>query len=182
MMVSMGAAARPDRFGWERREATPAEYRAMANPLRLRIIRLCLYEARTNKELADALGMEPASTLHHVRLLVETGFLEPTETRPGPRGSTEKPYRSTGKSWSLEAPRDASEEEWLAVHDAVRDELQQVGFGRQITGARLGLKLSRERVEELRQHIERWVNELADTDPDEDGDHVGLYVVLHELD
>jgi predicted ArsR family transcriptional regulator len=154
----------------------------MANPLRLRIIRLCLYEPHTNKEIADALDMEPASTLHHVRLLVETGFLEPTATRPGPRGSTEKPYRSTGKSWNLEAPQDAHDEEWLAVHEAVRQEMQRAGFDKQRYGARLGLKLSAERAAQLGERIKELVEELAEADPDDDGDVYGLYITLHELD
>jgi DNA-binding transcriptional ArsR family regulator len=84
-----------------RREASPDEFKAMAHPLRLRILRSCLHEALTNKEIADRLDQDPATTLHHVRLLVRTGFLEAGETRTGARGSREKPYRATGKSWVL---------------------------------------------------------------------------------
>jgi len=36
----------------KKRQATAAEAKALANPLRLRILRLCLDEALTNKELA----------------------------------------------------------------------------------------------------------------------------------
>ena len=43
MLLSMGGRQRPGR-----REATPEELKAMAHPLRLRILRLCLHDALTN--------------------------------------------------------------------------------------------------------------------------------------
>ena len=75
----------------KRRPATIEEARALSNPLRLRILRLCLDRALTNKELAGRLGRDPGTILHHVRVLVETGFLAPTTERRGARGSTERP-------------------------------------------------------------------------------------------
>ena len=47
--------------------------------------------------------------LHHVRTLVEHGFLEEQPARVGKRGAREKPYRATGLSWYLtddEVPAD----------------------------------------------------------------------------
>lgn len=88
----------------ERRAATDAEARALASGLRLRILRLTLDEALTNKEIADALDRNPASVLHHVRTLVDTGFLRAEPVRRGVRGSREIPYRATGKSWYVDAP------------------------------------------------------------------------------
>ena len=84
-----------------RRPATEAEARALASALRLRILRLCLDRARTNKELAKLLAVNPATMLHHVRTLVETGFLVAEDERRGSRGARELPYRATGKSWTL---------------------------------------------------------------------------------
>src|SRR5688572_19297630 len=103
-----------------RTEATPEEFKAMAHPLRLRILRLCLHEPLTNKEIADRLGADPATTLHHVRMLLGTGFLAVEEVRTGARGALEKPYRATGKSWvlSVTRPEDRAAGE-LAVLDAL---------------------------------------------------------------
>src|SRR5919106_5422794 len=84
-----------------RRTATPEEARALAHPLRLRILRLCRDQAFTNKQLAERLGRDPGTVLHHVRTLVATGFLAADEVRQGDKGALEKPYRSTGKSWTL---------------------------------------------------------------------------------
>jgi len=85
-----------------RRQATDDEARAMASALRLRILRLCLDEPLTNKQIAERLGRDPASVLYHVRRLVRTGFLVPEPARRGARGAREVPYRATGKSWVLE--------------------------------------------------------------------------------
>lgn len=69
--------------------------RAMAAPVRWRILVLCRREPLTNKELADLLGVNSGSMLHHVRTLVSAGFLEPLTTRRGARNAVEIPYRST---------------------------------------------------------------------------------------
>src|SRR5688572_14187439 len=83
----------------ERRAATVREARALAHPLRLRILRLCAQRALTNKQLADRLDREPGTVLYHVRLLVEAGLLHQEGVRTGDSGALEKPYRSTGQSW-----------------------------------------------------------------------------------
>ncbi len=80
-------------------EVEAARAAALSSPVRWRILRLCLHQARTNKELAEILGLNPGSTLHHVRLLVETGFLTPEEPRKGMRNAREIPYRATRLSW-----------------------------------------------------------------------------------
>src|SRR3954464_4703198 len=96
------APAQPDPLDEQARpEATLAETRALAHPLRLRIIRLLYDRSLTNRELARALGENPATVLHHVRTLLRTNFIAAEPERRGPRGTTEKPYRSTGRSWGL---------------------------------------------------------------------------------
>src|SRR4051812_49914600 len=83
-----------------RRTATDAERRALASGLRLRILRLCLDEPRTNREIAERLGRHPATTLHHVRTLVDTGFLVAEPVRRGTRGSRGIPYPGARLSWA----------------------------------------------------------------------------------
>src|SRR5215208_5813154 len=93
-----------------RRPPTAAEAKALSHPLRMRILRLCLDEALTNKQLAARLGRDPGTVLHHVRTLVRTGFLVPEEVRQGEKGALEKPYRATGRSWSLSLDVDPATE------------------------------------------------------------------------
>src|SRR5688500_7558706 len=89
--VRLLSMPRAPKKGLDPREATPEEFKAMSHPLRLRIIRACLHDDLTNKQIAERLGKDPATILHHVRLLVRTGFLEPQDVRTGARGALEKP-------------------------------------------------------------------------------------------
>ena len=161
----------------KRRAATRAEARALSHPLRLRILRLCLYDARTNKELADELGVDPSSTLYHVRALVRTGFLKPQRRRRGKRGAVEIPYRATGKSWTLDVGADESV--LVATLDAYRGELLEAGPDNVLTSTRIGVRLKPDRLAELRRRLRDLAHEFADAD-DADGEAVSLYLGLHE--
>jgi DNA-binding transcriptional ArsR family regulator len=166
----------------ERRAATHDEARALANPLRLRILRLCLDRAMTNEELATRLGLNAGTMLHHVRLLVQTGFLAPEGERRGARGAVERPYRATGKSWTL----DVGEEEGtgktnvgtLALIDAFRAEVAESPPAYQVLGSRLGVRLTPEALEAFSARINDLAHELKDAD-DPAGEPYGFFVGLH---
>jgi predicted ArsR family transcriptional regulator len=163
-----------------RPEATPEEFKAMAHPLRLRILRLCLHEALTNKEIADRLGADPATTLHHVRMLLSTGFLAVEEVRTGARGALEKPYRATGKSWVLSVTRPEDQvATGLAVVDALRSELAATEPDDVLQCTRLGVKMTPAHAAELQSRIQALVDELAHRDDDPDGEAYGFYVTFH---
>lgn len=112
----------------ERSQPTPAQVKAVTNPLRLRILRLCNDREWTNKELADRFDRDPATILYHLRLLVDAGLIEPVGIRQGESGAYEKPYRSTGLSWHLSFETPAEDEEGeLAMLTAFRQELAEAG-------------------------------------------------------
>ncbi len=157
----------------ERRPATDAEARALASALRLRILRICLGEARTNKEIAAVLGRDPASVLHHTRTLVRTGFLEPQEERRGARGAREIPYLATRKSWRLKAlARDRS------MLDAFLEELALVPAA-DVEGTRLGLRLPPARMEEFRTRLYALLREYADHPDDPAAPAWSLFLAVH---
>ena len=161
-------------------EATPEEFKAMAHPLRLRILRLCLHEALTNKQIADRLHADPATTLHHVRLLLSTGFLAEEAVRSGSRGALEKPYRATGKSWTLKVSRaEDRAASGLAVLDALRDELAETEPGDVLEYTRLGVKMNEAALAELQERIRALVVELSERNDDADGDAYGFFLTLH---
>ena len=87
-----------------RRPATDAEASALANVLRQRIVRLTATEELTNRQLPARLGVAPATSLYHLRILLDAGLVEQLPTRAGTRGAREKPYRSTGRTWWLSDP------------------------------------------------------------------------------
>lgn len=167
---------------WDRIEATSAEFKALANPLRLRMIRLCLYEPHTNKQLADRLGLDPATSLHHVRTLVRSGLLEAEPARTGEHGALEKPYRSTTKSWRLAIPDPDDElSAVVASIDAMRAELLEAGSKGLLTNARLGLQLSTEEAAELTERLQAIADEYVKRPPNPNGKRIGLFLALHQL-
>lgn len=160
----------------ERRPATRAEARALSHPLRLRIIRLCLDQALTNRELADRLGEDPATVLYHVRTLVKTGFMVPEAERRGRRGAREIPYRSTRKSWSLTFEPDPAGN--IAVIDAARAEIVEAGPDAVLQLVRLGIRLKPERLEQIDRRLGELINEaLAEDDPE--GEPIGILLAVH---
>ena len=157
----------------ERRPATDAEARALASSLRLQILRLTLDEALTNKEIAERVGRNPASVLHHVRTLVDTGFLRTEPVRRGARGSREVPYRATGKSWRLELPNAGR-----AVLAAFLAEAQQAPHGTLQT-TRLGLRLTEDEVDELGSRLLEVLEEFRRRPVDPDAAPWSVFVAMH---
>src|SRR5215475_392319 len=163
----------------QRRPATEEEARALASSLRLRILRLCLDRALTNKEIAARLQTNPATTLHHVRKLVATGFLAPQEERRGTRGAREVPYLATGKSWRLDVHDSGVTGGGTAMIQAFLDEIQLID---QDTApfARLGLRLSEKELDELRDRLQEILNEFRERDLDDvSGSPYSIFVALY---
>jgi DNA-binding transcriptional ArsR family regulator len=175
MMATMPNETKPRAA---RRPATEAEARALASGIRLRIIRLCLDRALTNKEIAQRLGANPATTLHHVRKLVDTGFLAAQPVRRGTRGSREVPYLSTGKSWTLDVDDTYKTGSGVAMLDAFLDEIRLVNAD-EAGLTRLGLRLTDDELNELRQRLFTILDEYAGRPPSPDGQPYSLFLALY---
>jgi DNA-binding transcriptional ArsR family regulator len=162
-----------------RRPATEDEARAMASSTRLRILRLCLDGALTNKEIAARLGKDPASVLYHVRRLVDTGFLVAEEVRRGTRGARERPYRATGKSWVLDVvePRDRRAG-GQAMFDAFVEEARAADI-EQLAMIRLGVRLTAEQRTELYSRLHELFDGYIQADPAPDADPWSLFFAAH---
>lgn len=165
----------------ERRRATAEEAKALGHPMRLRVLRLCLHEELTNKQLAERLGKDPGTLLHHVRILVKTGFLAPGEPRHGPHGALEKPYRATGKSWTLDFSVPGEEDPGVSrpMLDAFRAELAEAGPGAMAHETRLGLTLREDSLDELKDRIQAIFEEFVERSPESGGRFYGLYLAIH---
>ncbi|SEP33740.1 ArsR/SmtB family transcription factor [Amycolatopsis saalfeldensis] len=162
----------------KRRLSTEAEAAALASGIRLRIIRLTSYGAMTNKELAERLGRDPATMLHHVRRLVETGFLAPQEPRRGTRGAKEIPYRSTGLSWQLEnddvEPAPLNE----AMLEAYLAEFAEAEPG-EVDSSRLVFQVPPQDVEEFKERLGELLEEFSRR-PDAPGQgRTAVYVSIY---
>ena len=157
----------------ERRPATDEEAKALASSLRLRILRICLNEGHTNKEIAEILGRDPASVLHHVRTLVSTGFLAQQAERHGTRGAREIPYQATGRSWLLSTP--AQDRSMLTTF------LQEVALvpAEDVDTTRLGLRLSAADMDEFRSRLRNLLDDFSERPEDPDAPAWSVFVVVH---
>ncbi len=163
----------PEHARHEFREATDAEARALASGVRLRILRMTLDEALTNKEIAEALDRPPASVLHHVRTLASTGYLRAEQPRRGTRGAREIPYRATGKSWYVNSHVGAS-----SMLDAFLGEIASVPEDqREMT--RLGLRLSEDDMREFRQRLTALLTEVHDKPRERHATPYSVFVAVH---
>jgi len=93
------------------------QLKALADPLRLRVLRAFAGEPRTAKQVAEEIGERPGRLYHHLAVLESVGLLEVTHTRQV-RGTVEKHYRAVasrfevdGTLFSAAAPPAASDAE-----------------------------------------------------------------------
>lgn len=163
---------------WARRTADEAEAKALASPLRLRILRTTLHEPHTNKEIAELLGLNPASVLHHVRTLVDTGFLVEQPVRRGPRGSRERPYLASGKSFYVYSERveEAGGQDLLVA--TFLQEIETLPPG-SLDSARLGFRLAPDDLVDVRRRLSGLLDEIAAMPSDPEGEAWSLYLGLH---
>ena len=152
-----------------------ADARALASVVRMRILRLCLDEALTNKEIADRLGKDPATTFHHVRTLAERGFLAARPERRGARGAREVPYRATGRSWR--APRGPEMDQVLI--NTFLEEVQESDPA-SLRTIRLGLRLDEAGREELERRIVEVLQDFVDRPSDPGAPPYSIFYALHE--
>jgi predicted ArsR family transcriptional regulator len=166
-------------FKDDRPVASEAEAKAIASAVRLRILRLCLDVPLTNKEIAQRLGSNPATVLHHVRKLVDTGFLAAQEERTGARGAREIPYLATRKSWALRLGEEFHSDLSAAMLEAFRTEVSQVPDPAEVHLSRLGLRLNEEQYREVTDRFMALLNDLAAMEPGPDAKPYSLFVALH---
>ena len=166
-----------------RRQETVLEAKALAHPLRIRMLRLCRQQAMTNKQLADRLGIDPGTALYHVRQLTEAGLMIQEPVRTGVSGALEKPYRSTGQTWWLDGPlADADPDGAFAPIQAFQDELREAGPESVQTFDRFLLHLSPKDVQILERRILAVLDEYVETDDERlDQPALGGIFVVHRL-
>ncbi len=92
----------------------PAQVKALATPVRRRIIEILAARPMTTKQVADALGEPPTRLYHHVAALERIGLIEPVEERRK-RGTVERYYRPIAQEFVVDrrlfsaAPTDESD-------------------------------------------------------------------------
>jgi DNA-binding transcriptional ArsR family regulator len=88
---------------------TPAQMRAIADPLRLTLLDLVLERAATVAELATAVRRPKSTVAHHVNVLVDAGLMRVIRTRRV-RAIDERFYGRTGRTLYISVRRRPGED------------------------------------------------------------------------
>ncbi|HEV7722865.1 MAG TPA: helix-turn-helix domain-containing protein [Iamia sp.] len=166
----------------ERAPATTQQAKALSNPMRLRILRLCQEREWSNAQLAQRLMCDPSTLLYHARILVAAGFLEQGEPRRGARGATEKPYRATGRSWDLDIS--GAESVSSALLRAFLAEMREAGPTSLEQASRFVLHLDEDERRTFRRRLQQVLDEYEDTDAERRAQGhppIGGLLVLHRV-
>ena len=68
-------------------------HRALADPLRIRLLEAMWFGPRSAKELAEAVGLPPDRLYYHLRQLEQAAVIEVSGYRPLPGGKVERLYQ-----------------------------------------------------------------------------------------
>ena len=166
--------------------ASDLQAKAVLNVTRLRILRLCNDREWTNAALAERLGRDPSTVLHHVRLLVEAGLLAAGQPRQTESGAFEKPYQSTGLSWRLvlDGVVDVGMGEEPAQLAAFREEFAEAGYEAAVEMIRFQLHLDEAELNAFLDELQTLVERYVQSEPDraETGrPGYGMFIVAHKM-
>jgi DNA-binding transcriptional ArsR family regulator len=161
---------------------SPAELRAMAEPLRGTILDLLLERAATVTELAEALGRPKSTVAHHVKVLLDVGMLQVVRTRRV-RAIDERFYGRTARLFYIGrvAPEDRTPPPWTNDLADSAEESMPAYHADTMWSIRRHSRIPRARAREFWERIDSVVREF--TQIPRDGDTVfGLVVALYPTD
>jgi len=148
-------------------------HKALADPLRIRLLEWLFEAPRSARQLADCAGLPADRLYYHLGQLQHAGLIEVTEYRPLARGKVERVYAPA----QIEPPGDDADPEETAallgsMLQATAMDITAACRARKAGGRReidlhLGtLRLTDEALAELRGHIEQLTARFADRGAD----------------
>jgi DNA-binding transcriptional ArsR family regulator len=161
-------------------------HKALADPLRIRLLEWLFEAPRSARQLADCAGLPADRLYYHLSQLQQAGLIEVAEYRPLARGKVERVYAPA----ETEPPGDDADPEELAAFlgsmlEATAMDItaacwaRRAGRRREIDLHRGTLRLTDEALAELRGHIEQLAARLAD--PGADGTWTRVVLTLVDL-
>lgn len=144
-------------------------HKALADPLRIRLVEMLWDAPRSARELADCIGVPADRLYYHLGQLEGAGLIKITEYRQLARGKVERVYAPA----VAEPPGDAASPEEVAaflgsVLDATRADIsaayeaKEAGQRREVTVVRSTFRLTEEALAELRDCIEQIAARFGD--------------------
>ena len=144
-------------------------HKALADPLRIRLLEWLFEAPRSARQLAGCAGLPADRLYYHLGQLEQAGLIEVAEYRPLARGKVERVYAPA----QTEPPGDdAGPEETAAFQRSMLEatamditaayRARQAGRRREVNLYRGALRLTDEALAELRGHIEQLAARFAD--------------------
>jgi DNA-binding transcriptional ArsR family regulator len=145
------------------------QVKAIADPLRLRIVEALTGASRTAKELAAGLGRKPTGLYHHLRVLESAGLIREAGRRRK-RGTIERSFTATAAEVRIDprvfagrrrAPRADVVD---ALAGAVEQDLAALeGGDGPVVALRLTLDVGPRRLGELERLLRSWADKAGST-------------------
>jgi DNA-binding transcriptional ArsR family regulator len=173
------------------REPAPARWRAvhkaLADPLRIRLLEALWETPRSARELAECVELPADRLYYHLGQLESAGLVEIAEYRRLARGKVERVYRPA----VVEPPGDEASPEEMTMFlgsmlDATRADIaaayraKAAGRRREVDLLRGSLRLTDEALRDLREHIEQLASRFQD--PKTAGEGIWTSVIFALVD
>jgi DNA-binding transcriptional ArsR family regulator len=146
----------------------PAQLKALAHPLRNRILFALGADGATVSQLAKSLSTNKGNVAHHLAVLQQAGLVHRGERRQV-RGGTEQYFLRVARR--LRTPAGSRAGHTLALLQAVAEEIDGSPSDALLNLRRI--RLTRQQAASLAAHLERLVHELPEAGP-----HEATYGVL----
>ncbi len=151
--------------------ADPAQFRALADDVRTRIIAILRHQARSTQQLAEEMGIPKGTVGHHLKVLEKAGLIRVVRT-PNVRAMSEKFYGRTARLFLFQAedPADARALGAATLRQAASE------MERAPAGAGFGLvraRLTKADVIRFERRIKKLMDDFRAAD-DEDGNDSSL--------
>ena len=161
-------------------------HKALADPLRIRLLEWLFEAPRSARQLADCAGLPADRLYYHLGQLEQAGLIEVAEYRPLARGKVERVYAPA----ETEPPGDdADPEETAAFLGSVLEatamdvtaayQARRAGRRREVDLHRGALRLTDQALAELRGYIEQLAARFAE--PGADGTWTRVVMALADL-
>jgi DNA-binding transcriptional ArsR family regulator len=162
-------------------------HRALADPLRIRLLEALWELPRSARDLAHCVGLPADRLYYHLAQLEQAGLIEIKEHRPLPRGKVERVYAPTVAEPPAEA---ASPEEMVAflgsMLDATRADIgaayqaREAGQRREVNLLRGAVRLIDAELEQLNTQLEELAARFGDREAE--GTWTRVLVTLVDLE
>jgi DNA-binding transcriptional ArsR family regulator len=158
---------------------TDQQFKAIADPLRSKILGIIQTRPATAKQIADRLGEAPGNIGHHLQVLEKTGLARVVATRVV-RGIIARYYTRTARIFSFKFPREVTGETPMVIDmlEHARHELLEAlsayGSKTAYPGAFPHVRISEERARDYQERLEGLLQDLLHEPVDPHGRVYGL--------